>query len=141
MRGADSQTLRRDLNVSFYHFNAEGMDYVHIDNLFFSGKHGVYVRERRVEQEFLISIRLELDTNAAGKSDKLADTVDYQRIKSVISDVITGESCYLIEKLAEDIAAQILEDPRIKSVDVTIKKPAVWDNGTPGVTVSRRADT
>ncbi len=113
------------------------MDYIHIDNLSFSGKHGVYANERRVEQEFIISLRLGFDTKGAGKSDDLSDTVDYQKVKDVVAEIIEGSSRYLIEKLAEEIATRILEDARVQSAEVTIKKTAVWDNGTPGVTILR----
>ncbi len=113
------------------------MDYLHVDNLFFKGKHGVSDHERRVEQEFLISVRCGVDVRAAGASDVLADTVDYQKVKDIVGETITGSSRYLVEKLAEDIAAQILEDKRIRSLELTIKKTAVWDNGVPGVTIVR----
>jgi 7,8-dihydroneopterin aldolase/epimerase/oxygenase len=113
------------------------MDYIHIDKLFFSGKHGVYAKERRLEQEFEISLRLTFDTSVSAKSDKLKDTVDYQRVKNIVEKAITGGSRYLVEKLGEEIALQILEDKRIGRVEVTIKKTAVWDNGVPGVTIIR----
>jgi FolB domain-containing protein len=51
------------------------MDYIHITNLFFSGKHGYFEKERKVEQEFAIEVKLGFDTVKAGKSDKLADTI------------------------------------------------------------------
>jgi 7,8-dihydroneopterin aldolase/epimerase/oxygenase len=113
------------------------MDYVHIDNLFFKGKHGVFDHERRVEQEFLVSLRLGVDTAPSGTSDQLADTIDYQHVKDAVAEIIAGTSRYLIEKLAEDIAAKLLEDKRILSAEITIKKTAVWDNGVPGVTITR----
>ncbi len=113
------------------------MDYVHIDSLSFSGKHGVYANERRVEQEFVVSLRLGVDAKEAGKSDDLSDTVDYQKVKDIVAEIIEGGSRFLIEKLAEEIAARILKDARVQSVEVTIKKTAVWDNGIPGVTISR----
>jgi len=113
------------------------MDYIHIDNLRFNGKHGVYDNERRGEQEFLVSLKIGFNTKKAGKSDNLNDTLDYQEAKNAVADVISGESHYLVERLAEDIAQAILEDTRIVSVEVTIKKTAVWDNGVPGVTIVR----
>ncbi|HEY5383072.1 MAG TPA: hypothetical protein VIJ88_00755, partial [Candidatus Paceibacterota bacterium] len=57
--------------------------------------------------------------------------------KNIIETILKGSSRYLIETLAEDIAAKILEDKRIVSAEITIKKTAVWDNGIPGVTVVR----
>lgn len=113
------------------------MDYIHIDNLFFRGKHGAYIKERRVEQEFSISIKLGIDVKPAGKSDKLVHTVDYSEIKDIIKKVIEGSSRYLLEKLAEDMAVKILKVKRVHSVEITIRKPEVWKNGIPGVTITR----
>ena len=113
------------------------MDYIHITNLLFRGKHGFYEAELINGQEFLIEIKLGVDTTKAGVSDKLTDTVDYSEIKNKIREVIEGERRYLIEALAEDVARKILEDKRIKSAEVTVKKTKVWDNGIPGVTILR----
>ena len=114
------------------------MDHIHITNLLFRGKHGFGDIERRVEQEFLIEASIEFDTAKAGVSDKLADTIDYTDVRDKIKQVIEGKSRYLIESLAEDISRKILEDKRIKSAEITIKKTAVWDNGVPGVTIVRK---
>lgn len=113
------------------------MDYIHIDSLLFKGKHGAYARERSVEQEFAVSVRLGVDVQKACKSDKLEETVNYKEVKDKIQKVIEGESRYLIEKIAEEMAASILEDSRIQTVEITLKKNAVWDNGIPGVTIVR----
>ena len=113
------------------------MDYIHIDKLLFAGKHGVSLDERRLEQEFEVSIRLGFDTRKAGKSDRLSDTADYKQVKNIVADVIKGSSYYLVERLAEEIAERILKDRRIQLVEVSIKKTAVWDNGIPGVTILR----
>ncbi|MCX6819860.1 MAG: dihydroneopterin aldolase [Candidatus Adlerbacteria bacterium] len=113
------------------------MDYVHIDGLVFRGKHGYYIAERRTEQEFAVSVKMAFDTAPAGVSDKLKDTLDYQKVRKIIGDRIEGNTCYLVEKLAEDICTEILEDKRIKNIELTIKKPAAWYNGTPGITVFR----
>ncbi len=113
------------------------MDYIHIEKLIFRGKHGHFEKERRVEQEFAVSVKLGVDTLIAAKSDTLADTIDYGEVKNKIQTILEGNSKYLLEKLAEEIAQKILEDVRIKTVELTIQKPEVWDNGLPGVTISR----
>ncbi|OGG39875.1 hypothetical protein A2118_00080 [Candidatus Kaiserbacteria bacterium GWA2_50_9] len=113
------------------------MDYIHIDSLLFKGRHGVGSVERSVEQEFSVSVRLGVVVGSVGKSDRLEDTVDYKDIKNKIQAVIEGESRYLLERIAEDIAIKILENSRIQTVEITIKKSTVWDNGIPGVTITR----
>ncbi len=41
------------------------------------GRHGVFEHERADGQEFVVDVRLELDTRPAAASDDLADTVNY----------------------------------------------------------------
>lgn len=113
------------------------MDYIHIEKLLVRGKHGVHPRERVVEQEFEISLRLGVDTKDATISDVLKDTVDYQPIREMVISIVEGNTYYLIEKLAEHIATSVLEDKRVLLVEVNIRKPEVWDNGVPGVTITR----
>jgi len=113
------------------------MDYVHITNLVFLGKHGYYSEERLTEQKFGIEVKMGFDNAPAGKSDNLEDALDYQVVKKIIKERIEGSSSYLVEKLAEDIITEILKDKRIKNIEFTIKKVAVWENGVPGVTVFR----
>ena len=114
------------------------MDYIHIDKLVVRGKHGVMDRERKVEQEFEISLRLGVgDTSAAAKSHKIADAVDYAPVRDSIVSIIETHSYFLIETLADTIATEVLKDKRIKTLELTIKKPEVWDNGVPGLTIVR----
>lgn len=114
------------------------MDYIHIDGLRISGKHGHYVRERRGTQDFEISVKVAIDTAKAGKSDKLRHSLNYSHIKTIIEDVFAAAPRYLLETLAEDIAKKVLKDKRAKEVSVTIKKLAIWKNGIPGVTIVRK---
>lgn len=113
------------------------MDYIHIERLLVRGKHGVYPRERVVEQEFNVSLRLGVHTNVAGSSDELIDAVDYQPVRDSVISIVQGNTYYLIEKLAEHIATEVLKDKRIASAEITIRKPEAWDNGVPGVTIIR----
>src|SRR3989338_5147020 len=98
------------------------MDYVHIDGLRISGKHGHYVRERRGTQDFEVSIKVSLDVQKAGKTDKLRHSLNYSLLKQIAEDVFAAAPRYLLETLAEDIAKKILKDKRSKEVTVTIKK-------------------
>lgn len=113
------------------------MDHIFIEGLKVAGKHGVMAHERVVEQEFQIDVRMEVDTKKAAASDKLEHALDYAPIKEKIVEIIQINSFYLIERLADTIAAEILKDKRISKVELTIRKSAVWDNGVPGITVVR----
>lgn len=117
------------------------MDYIHIDGLRVSGTHGHYVRERRGTQDFEVSVRVAVDVQKAGTTDKLRHSLNYTNIKTIIEDVFASAPKYLLETLAEDIARKVLKDKRVNEVTVTVKKLAIWKNGVPGVTIIRRRGT
>lgn len=113
------------------------MDYIFIEGLKINGKHGVMDHERKLEQEFEISATLGCDTAKPGESDDLNDALDYAPVRDTIVRVVQGNSFYLIEKLGEVICQEILKDKRIGSIELTVRKTAVWDNGVPGVRMTR----
>lgn len=113
------------------------MDTIFIENLTYTGVHGVYKREHHISQRFTISLRMEVDTTTSGKSDSLDDTVDYKKIQEEIKHIIEGEHHDLLESLAEEIASMVLVHKKVTACEVTIKKPDAFEIGTPGVTIKR----
>jgi dihydroneopterin aldolase len=115
------------------------MDYLTIDSLTIYGAHGHYDHERTKEQEFEVTLRVGTHLRRAGQSDALTDTIDYDILKRIVLETFARESRYLIESLAESIAERILRETPALEASVTIRKKAVWDNGVPGVSITRRA--
>jgi dihydroneopterin aldolase len=114
------------------------MDYITIDNLHIRGTHGHYEHERKLEQEFVVSLKVGIDAYPAGESDALADTIDYDALHAVVENVFKGNPHYLIEALGNEIAERILaEMPSSQEVTISIQKTAVWPNGIPGVIITR----
>ncbi len=113
------------------------VDYVTVDDFRVRSTHGCNPREREEPQDFLVSLRVGFDAKAAGTSDDLSKTVDFRFLKQAVADVFGSGKRYLIETLAEDIAARILADSRVNEIAVSIKKPDVWDDGVPGVSITR----
>lgn len=87
------------------------------------GFHGVYAEERRTGQPFVVDLTLWLDLAPAAASDDVADTVHYGRLAERVAAVVTGEPVDLIETLAERIAQVVLQDDRVREVEVTVHKP------------------
>jgi len=117
---------------------SNGVDKVFIEDLRLSGKHGVAEHERTTTvQEFVLDIAAELDMGSAAKSDDIADTMDYMHFCEIARDVISNNSFYLIERVAETIADRIFENERITSVSISIRKPNLLDNGVPGIAITR----
>lgn len=100
------------------------MDRIAIAGIQAFGHHGVLPHERRYGQRFVVDVVLEVDLAAAGRSDDLADTVDYGALSGEVGAIVAGEPADLIETVAERIAARCLVDERVQAVEVTVHKPA-----------------
>lgn len=116
------------------------MDSIFIKDLAVRGKHGVSDDERSREQGFLLDISIDFDTRTAAASDELDDTVDYGDFRGAAKRVVEGHSFHLLEKLADAVASEVLQDARISRVSVSIRKTEMYDDCTPGVTVIRQRE-
>ena len=86
---------------------------------------GVFEHEIRYEQRVIVSADLAVADDYDGKSDRLADVLDYGKLVDGISRLVQSEHVNLIETLAERIATQCLADRRVESVRVRIEKPDI----------------
>lgn len=84
---------------------------------------GVYDEERREKQDVVINLVLFSDLAAAGRSDDIADAVDYRAVKKKVLALVEGSSYRLVEALAEAIADSCLGHPGVKQVQVRVDKP------------------
>ncbi len=114
------------------------MDYVTIENYRVHAVHGEYAYEREQAQEFEVSLKVGADLSAAGKSDALTDTIDFDRLKAIVDETFARASLHLVEALGERIAARILAETSATEAEVAIRKLAIWENGVPGVVIVRR---
>lgn len=118
------------------------LDKIFVRGLALHARHGVNKEEQVLGQRFILHLAVWLDFSAAGKSDKIGDTISYADVISVAEKAFTSEWFYLIEKGAEKIAQALFEAfDRVMVVDVTIEKPgapiaSVFD--TVGVSITRR---
>jgi dihydroneopterin aldolase len=86
---------------------------------------GVFEHEKRYEQRVLISADLWVHDDYDGRSDRLADVLDYGKVMGDIIALAQAEHVNLNETLAERIAQQCLTDARVEGVRVRIAKPDV----------------
>jgi dihydroneopterin aldolase/2-amino-4-hydroxy-6-hydroxymethyldihydropteridine diphosphokinase len=98
-------------------------DRIHLRGVEAFGYHGVLPDEKRDGQPFVVDVVMALDLAAAGASDALDDTVSYAEVAGEVVARITGPSFDLIERLAEVIAADVLDHSRVDAVTVTVHKP------------------
>ena len=98
------------------------MDRILLQGMQFYSYHGGSREERTLGQPFQVDLEVEKDLAAAGKSDRLDDTVSYAHVFRVVRDVMAGEPMELLEALAQEIASRSLESFPIDSIRVRITK-------------------
>jgi dihydroneopterin aldolase len=98
-------------------------DRIELRGLTVRGRHGVFDHERADGQDFVVDITVWIDLADAAASDELADTYDYGALARLAADVIAGPPRNLIEGVGAEIADQVMRDPRVHAVEVTVHKP------------------
>jgi D-erythro-7,8-dihydroneopterin triphosphate epimerase len=98
-------------------------DQILIQDLLLRAIIGINPEERRNRQDVLLNITLDTDTRAAGLSDDIADAVNYRTITKRVIALVEGSQFYLVEKMAFEIAAICLGDPRVERARVRVEKP------------------
>jgi 7,8-dihydroneopterin aldolase/epimerase/oxygenase len=100
-------------------------DRIELRGLRVRGNHGVFDHEKRDGQDFLVDLRVWAALAVAGRSDQLADTLDYGALAELTAHIVAGPPYNLIEALAARIAEQVLaSDQRIDALEVTVHKPS-----------------
>lgn len=85
---------------------------------------GVEPTERKTRQQLLAQITLWLDIDKAARSDQLADTLDYKRLRDSVLQIAEASEFRLIESLCNRIASICLEQDIVRKVKVRLEKPA-----------------
>ena len=101
------------------------MDKITLSNMKFFGYHGCEDFEKNNGQIFEVDAEILADLKTAGQTDSLGDAINYVDIFNKIKTVMEKERYDLLERVAQRLAACILEEARIVAVIVRIRKPAV----------------
>ncbi|MBW7865182.1 MAG: dihydroneopterin aldolase [Candidatus Hydrogenedens sp.] len=101
----------------------ERLDKIHIRDLQVRCIVGIYPEERAAKQDVILNITLHADYRAACKSDDIADTVDYKKVKKQIFEMVEHSEFFLVERLAEETARLCLSHGGVARADVTVDKP------------------
>lgn len=99
-------------------------DEIRIDKLEVYAYHGVYPKERREGQIFLVSAVLYTDTHRAGTEDKIELSTDYGEVCLFIDQWMKKHTCHTLEAVAERLAGDILKScSLVRGLDLEIQKP------------------
>lgn len=99
------------------------MDRIHIRDLCLRCIIGIYPHERREKQDVIFNILLTGDFSRAERSDDIGDAVNYKTITKKIIRYVEESDCFLIERLAGEVAAICLAEKGVLQATVTVDKP------------------
>ena len=95
---------------------------VEVHGLELHGRHGVNDDERRDGQAFLFDVTLEI---AEPKEDTIDATVDYRRVRDIVTSVNETESYRLLESLSAATADALVAALPVQKVRVRVRKPGI----------------
>jgi 7,8-dihydroneopterin aldolase/epimerase/oxygenase len=99
-------------------------DRIFIKGLALHAYHGVMPYEGKVGQTFTIDLALDIDLSAAARTDKVADTVSYDKVVGCVAAAFAAQKFRLIEAAAGKVADAVLAAfPAVRKIEVTIHKP------------------
>ena len=119
--------------------NSAPIDTVRIEQLVLDCVIGINPWERLTKQRITIDIEMNTDLSAAGDSDAIEDTINYRTVSKAVTAEIEASSYGLVEALASRVAEICLEDERVHSVEVTVRKPGAVRKATAVGVIIRRS--
>nr|MBD3621709.1 dihydroneopterin aldolase [Sunxiuqinia sp.] len=88
------------------------MGQIDLEGLEFFAYHGHYPIEKEVGNRFILNVSIQTNCDAAGKSDRLEDALDYQKVYSLIkqemaipSDLLEHVATRILDKLHAELPA------------------------------------
>jgi dihydroneopterin aldolase len=114
------------------------MDIVFIRELRADTIIGVYDWERQVRQTVVLDLEMAGNNVRAAQSDDVADALDYAAVSNRVLNFIENSQFQLIETMAEQVAAIILEEFGVPWLRLRLCKPgAVTQARDVGVLIER----
>lgn len=104
------------------------MDWVRIIGLELDCIVGIFAYERDREQRVRLDLAMNVDARRAGRSGRIAQTVDYDLVAQHLVRMLHFRRYQLIEMAAEELTAMLLlTQPELKQVRLSIEKPGALE--------------
>ena len=114
------------------------MDIVYIRELEIRTIIGIYDWEREQRQVVSLDLEMAADNKAAAATDTIEHALDYKSVAKRLIDFIEGSEFFLVETLAERVAAIVMEEFNVPWVKLRLGKPgAVTGSKDVGVIIER----
>ena len=98
---------------------------------------GATEQERSQAQRILANLTLEPEKGFIGINDRLNRTVDYAAAAQAVKNLASTSKRVLVETLAEEIAALLIQRFRLAAVEVELRKFVLPDTEFVGVRIRR----
>lgn len=98
-------------------------DKIFIEALEVPCKIGIFDWERKIKQTVSLDLEFPGDIRKAAKRDNIKDTVDYKSIAKETIAFVSGSEFFLIETLAEKLAARLLSKFKLRKIRIRLSKP------------------
>jgi len=113
-------------------------DLVFIEDLRIQTVIGVYDWEREITQTVSLDLQMAFSIALAGKSDDIADTLDYKSVSKRLIQFVEASEFQLVEALAEHCARIVLKEFPVTWLRLKLSKPgAVRGSSAVGVIIER----
>lgn len=102
---------------------AETVVTVEISGLSLYTHHGVSDEEQKVGQRLVFDLRIDIGESDATLTDRIEDTVDYDRVCQAVALVAQQRSYRTLERLCAAVADRVIDEFAAESVWVKAAKP------------------
>ncbi len=115
------------------------MDAIFVRDLRIEALIGIHRRERHVRQTLSIDLDIGLPGAAVFASDKVADTIDYEKVANRIRELGASGQYRLVETFADRVAALLIDDFGAPWCKVSAAKLGILANAKlVGVVIERK---
>ena len=98
------------------------MALIEIEGMEFYAFHGHFAVEKIAGNRFLVNLQIEVDCSKAGQTDRLEDTLDYQKAYLIVKEEMDIPSD-LLEHVAQRIISRVMtEFQEAQKVSVKVSK-------------------
>jgi len=98
------------------------MDRICLNGVPLRARLGELPEERAFPQKLLLDMTIELELEAAANTDQLSLTLDYKKLVDRLQAAAEHTSCNLLETLTSRLCQLALEDPRVTSIQIKVRK-------------------
>ena len=114
------------------------MDTIYLHGITVECLIGAWEWERRITQQVVIDLDMQVDTKRAAASDDVKDALNYSEVSKHVAELVRQSRFHLIEAMAEAVAAAVLKEFGVSQVRVRVEKSgAVSSAARVGVVIER----